>query len=176
MGQNKKGNRERSIELAEFEELGEAYRLIGNDASRAEFDTKELHERGYYWRYPGLIMQLNISTGDPGLAGIVSPATAGSQVVWLVQYYSTHCGACKDARLYFVEAARVLQRRGAEAGWPPGVVVKVASVNCQVSGVLCSKLHIEFYPSFHVEIPSMGMRHDYYGSLEYNAPVQPPAR
>jgi curved DNA-binding protein CbpA len=162
-----------------FKDLGQANALIGTRDKRVAFDASERIEKGYYWLYPEYITEIQTAADFEEIQRKCAEAhTARAEApgcVLLVQFYSSHCGACSDAREYMIETAKQVgtaQQKG-EAALAD---VKVLTVKCESGGtnILCSQQRIEFYPTYRLLLP--GQRYDYFGSDEYNAPIDPPAR
>jgi hypothetical protein len=140
---------------AAFEELGTAYALIGTAEAKAAHDNAELRARGYYFQHLALVSELQAgqkaladtlasTDHDDGASDGTEPASsrrprpAPRPTLWFTQYYSTHCGACKDARAYFVAFASLL------AASELGAHVRCAAVECGRHGVLCSRAKVMY--------------------------------
>lgn len=148
----------RAYEVLKDEELRKKYDMYGEEGL-SEDKNRGRHYESWQWYQ----QNFGIYDEDPEIITLSKSdfevSVEGTDDVWFVNFYSTHCSHCHDLAPTWREMARELQG-----------VIRVGAVNCEDDWQLCRMQNVHSYPT--LIIYKHPVREKYQGDRSTQALVQ----
>ncbi|KAK7113286.1 dnaJ homolog subfamily C member 10-like [Littorina saxatilis] len=125
----------RAYEVLKDEELRKKYDLHGEEGLSEDFNRGRQYESWQYYQ-----QNFGIYDDDQEIITLSKSdfevSVDGTDDIWFINFYSTHCSHCHDLAPTWREMARELEG-----------VIRVGAVNCEDDWALCRMQGIHSYPS-----------------------------